>query len=156
MNSMEKIFGQKQDIMSNIAVVNSITPYKVKNSSNINLYKNEKYAIEDYQKILLDRQFLNYPIVLSTHITLFDTMFGRSKGSTFGFHQLCHSVIVLDEIQSYNNNKWGAMINFLKAYAQLLDIKIIIMSATLPNLELLTNNNAKAVRLINNREKKIF
>ena len=27
------------------------------------------------------------------------------------------------------------------------------MSATLPNLELLTNNNAKAVRLINNREK---
>jgi len=153
MNSMEKIFGQKEDIMSNIAVVNSITPYKVKNSSNINLYKNEKYAIEDYQKILLDRQFLNYPIVLSTHITLFDTMFGRSKGSTFGFHQLCHSVIVLDEIQSYNNNKWGAMINFLKAYAQLLDIKIIIMSATLPNLELLTNNNAKAVRLINNREK---
>ena len=153
MNSMEKIFGQKEDIMSNIAVVNSITPYKVKNSSNINLYKDEKYAIEDYQKILLDRQFLNYPIVLSTHITLFDTMFGRSKGSTFGFHQLCHSVIVLDEIQSYNNNKWGAMINFLKAYAQLLDIKIIIMSATLPNLELLTNNNAKAVRLINNREK---
>lgn len=153
MNSMEKIFGQKEDIMSNIAVVNSITPYKVKNSLNINLYKNEKYAIEDYQKILLDRQFLNYPIVLSTHITLFDTMFGRSKGSTFGFHQLCHSVIVLDEIQSYNNNKWGAMINFLKAYAQLLDIKIIIMSATLPNLELLTNNNAKAVRLINNREK---
>lgn len=153
MNSMEKIFGQKEDIMSNIAVVNSITPYKVKNSSNINLYKDEKYAIEDYQKILLDRQFLNYPIVLSTHITLFDTMFGRSKDSTFGFHQLCHSVIVLDEIQSYNNNKWGAMINFLKAYAQLLDIKIIIMSATLPNLELLTNNNAKAVRLINNREK---
>ena len=44
MNSMEKIFGQKEDIMSNIAVVNSITPYKVKNSSNINLYKDEKYA----------------------------------------------------------------------------------------------------------------
>ena len=153
MNSMEKIFGQNENIMSNIVVVNSITPYKVKNNSNINRYKDEKYAIADYQKILLDRQFLNYPIVLSTHITLFDTMFGRSKDSTFGFHQLCHSVIVLDEIQSYNNNKWGAMINFLKAYAQLLDIKIIIMSATLPNLELLTNNNAKAVRLINNREK---
>lgn len=153
MNSMEKIFGQNEVIMSNIAVVNSITPYKVKNSSNANRYEDEKYAIENYQKILLDRQFLNYPIVLSTHITLFDTMFGRSKDSTFGFHQLCHSVIVLDEIQSYNNNKWGAMVNFLKAYAQLLDIKIIIMSATLPNLELLTSNNAKAVRLINNREK---
>ena len=50
MNLWRKIFGQKEDIMSNIAVVNSITPYKVKNSSNINLYKNEKYAIEDYQK----------------------------------------------------------------------------------------------------------
>ncbi len=87
MNSMEKIFGQNENIMSNIVVVNSITPYKVKNNSNINRYKDEKYAIADYQKILLDRQFLNYPIVLSTHITLFDTMFGRSKDSTFGFHQ---------------------------------------------------------------------
>lgn len=147
MNVLEKVFGNNEDIMVNIAVVNSITPYK----SNI---KNDEECIsENYQKILLDRQFLNYPMVLSTHIMLFETMFGNSKESTFGFHQLAHSVIVIDEIQSYNNKLWAEIINFLKAFAQLLDIKIIIMSATLPNLELLTANKGKAVKLITDSKK---
>ena len=45
------------------------------------------------------------------------------------------------------------MITFLKGFAELLNIKIIIMSATLPNLELLTDNTAGAVKLITDRDK---
>lgn len=47
----------------------------------------------------------------------------------------------------------GSNDKFSKGICTVIRYKIIIMSATLPNLELLTNNNAKAVRLINNREK---
>lgn len=80
-------------------------------------------------------------------------MFGDRKEDAFGFHQLCNSVIVLDEIQSYDNRIWGKMITFLKGFVELLNIKIIIMSATLPNLELLTDNTAGAVKLIADRNK---
>ena len=79
---------------------------------------------------------------------LFRTMFGNAKEDAFGFQQLCHSVIVLDEIQSYRISLWSEMIAFLKEFAELLDIKVIIMSATLPNLELLTDQKEHAVRLI--------
>ena len=144
MNSLENVFGSNEKIMSQIAVVNSITPFKDMKEEGID---------KNYQKILLDRQFLNYPVVLSTHVMLFETMFGNNKENAFGFHQLCNSVIVLDEIQSYNNALWGRMITFLKEFAELLNIKIIIMSATLPNLEMLTDNNSEVVRLITNRDK---
>lgn len=107
----------------------------------------------DWNRILLDRQFLNYPIVLSTHVMLFRTMFGHAKEDVFGFHQLSHSVIILDEIQSYKNELWGEIITFLKGFAELMQMKIIIMSATLPNLEMLTDNHCETVRLIENREK---
>lgn len=69
------------------------------------------------------------------------------------FHQLSHSVIILDEIQSYKNDIWSEIITFLKGFANLMHMKIVIMSATLPNLEVLTDNKTETVRLIEYREK---
>ena len=74
------------------------------------------------------------------------------KEDVFAFHQLCNSVIVLDEIQSYKNALWSEIITFLKGYAKLLNMKIIIMSATLPNLEALTDDKEDAVNLIPQKE----
>lgn len=148
MEIMEKTFGEDQNVMSQIAVVNSLVPYKDRDET-----KKEDDEEKNWSKILLDRQFLNYPIILSTHVTLFQTMFGSHKEDLFGFHQLCGSVIVLDEIQSYKNDLWNEMILFLKAFAKLFHIKFIIMSATLPNLEFFTGNKSDAVHLIKNREK---
>lgn len=144
MESMEKVFGEDREIMSQITVVNSLTPLK----------KDDKVEEgREWNKILLDRQFLNYPIVLSTHVMLFQTLFGNAKENVFGFHQLSHSVIILDEIQSYKNDIWSEIISFFKGFANLMHMKIVIMSATLPNLEVLTNNKTETVRLIEDRKK---
>ena len=123
--------------------MNSLVPFKDKKE-----VEEDRENSKKYQEILLDRQFLNYPFILSTHVMLFRTMFGNAKEDVFGFQQLCHSVIVLDEIQSYKINLWSEMIAFLKEFAELLDIKVIIMSATLPNLEVLTDHKENAVRLL--------
>ena len=148
MSILEKTFGNKKEIMSQIAVVNSLVPFKDKKE-----VEEDRENSKKYQEILLDRQFLNYPFILSTHVMLFRTMFGNAKEDVFGFQQLCHSVIVLDEIQSYKINLWSEMIAFLKEFAELLDIKVIIMSATLPNLEVLTDHKENAVRLISDCSK---
>lgn len=137
---------QNDDILKKIAVVNSVTPIKVDEEASTLYSENEKY-----QQALLDRQFLNYPIILTTHVSLFDTMFGNHRESSFGFYQLANSVIVLDEIQNYRINIWSEMIVFLKQYAHILNLKIIIMSATLPNLELLALNDDYSVQLINDK-----
>lgn len=84
---------------------------------------------------------------------MFNYLFGTIKENVFPFQQLANSVIVLDEIQSYKNIIWGEIITFLTAYAKILNIKIIIMSATLPDLDLLSLTEGSTVKLIKDREK---
>ncbi|MDU4890129.1 MAG: CRISPR-associated helicase Cas3' [Clostridium sp.] len=150
--SLENIFGEDSEIIKQkVAVINSITPIKTDEEKLMDDDETGKY--EYYTKALLDRQFLNYPMILTTHVSLFDTMFNFTKESAFGFHQLANSVIVLDEIQSYKNIIWSEIITFLKGFAKLLNMKIIIMSATLPDLNILTGNEENTCRLIKDREK---
>lgn len=138
--SLNKIFGNSK-AMNNIAVVNSTTPLKKDEDENFS---------GEYQKALLDRQFLTYPIILTTHVGLFDTFFGNNRESAFGLCQYANSVIVLDEIQNYRIEIWNEIIIFLKEFAKILNLKIIIMSATLPDLELLTDDRSNSVSLITN------
>lgn len=151
MSNLRKIFGDCPDIFQNIAVVNSLTPIKVTQQEKRREEVSEQTMY--YQRALLDRQFLNYPMIISTHVSLFDMMFGDTKESAFGLHQLMNSVIVLDEIQSYKNTIWGEIIYFLKEFSYMLHIKVIIMSATLPNLDLLSENVYQAVRLMPDPDK---
>ncbi|WCK57160.1 CRISPR-associated helicase Cas3' (plasmid) [Aneurinibacillus sp. Ricciae_BoGa-3] len=105
----------------------------------------------DYTKTLLDRQLFNYPAVFTSHVNLFRTFFGIGRQSSMPLFQLCNSVIILDEIQSYRNTIWREMIEFIYRYSEYLNIKIIIMSATLPNLEKLIGfDSERFVPLIEN------
>lgn len=151
-DTLEKIYGQT-DFFKSIAVINSITPIPLngirKFWENLDKEENEKF----YQKALLDRQFLNYPFILTTHVNLFQIMFGCEREAAISFYQLAGSVVVLDEIQSYKNVLWTEIMMFLQCYSRLLNMKIIIMSATLPKLDMLTGNHEKVVNLIENPEK---
>lgn len=146
--SIEEIF-KGYDVLKDVAVVNSITPIKCEADA-----KKEcgEEIPEYYAKALLDRQFLNYPIILTTHVNLFQTMFGTEREAVFGFHQLVGSVIVLDEIQSYKNTLWTEIMMFLQYFCKFLHCKVLIMSATLPDLSMLTDKEERVQRLIQNRE----
>ncbi len=159
LDTLEYIFGKKENIISKIAVINSLTPIKLKHvdcKGNIiseNDEPDENNEKNVYRQSLLDRQFLNYPMILSTHVSLFNTIFGESQQNLFGFYQLINSVIVLDEIQSYKNSIWTEIIYFLKSLANLFNMKIIIMSATLPNLDRLSQGQSEAIFLLKNSNK---
>ena len=56
MNTLKIIFGNNEEAIKNITVVNSITALTNKDSMDI--------PIEEYSDILMDRQFLNYPFIL--------------------------------------------------------------------------------------------
>lgn len=150
-NTLKKTFDKEDEIFNKISVINSVFPIKEIDDQRKN--EEEKCDFHYYKKALLNRQFLNYPIVLTTHVTIFKYLFGTSKEDIFPLHQIVNSVIVLDEIQSYRNIIWGEIITFLNAYAKLLNIKVIIMSATLPDLNCLTKNSYKTTMLIKDRDK---
>jgi CRISPR-associated endonuclease/helicase Cas3 len=144
---LKEIFGQELDPV----VINSLTGYYDK--------KNEKeseieYSKSDYDQILLDRIFWHYPFIITTHVNLFQAFFGNSRNAHYSLLHLTNSIIIIDEIQSYKNSLWEDIINYFDKFAKYLNIKFIIMSATLPKLDkMLENKKSHFVDLIKKPDK---
>lgn len=144
---LEEIFGGKEN-NARISVINSITPI----ISESELKENDECA--NWEKYLLDRQLLHYPMVITTHVNFFNYLFGTGREVSLPLSQLCNSVIVIDEIQSYKNSIWTEIIIFLEKYSKLLNMKIIIMSATLPKLDRLVERpSATFIELVKDKNK---
>ena len=125
-STFQKYFDKYNDYI----VINSI--------SSISEDKNE---VLDYDKLYMKYIFNQYPIVITSHINLFSTLFGIGKENNYNLYNYINSVVILDEIQAYSNNIWKEMIEMFVKYSELLNIKFIIMSATLPRLDNLLNKD---------------
>lgn len=149
------LFNSVKDIEKDVVVINSITPIQTYDEEEDNKEVKEYSTKQkiDYEKSLLNKQFLHYPIVLTTNIGFFNYLFGVSREESFPLIHIINSVVILDEIQSYKNEIWKEIILFLEKYAEILNIKIIIMSATLPRLNKLGCNDENFAYLVRERDK---
>ncbi|MFX3619012.1 MAG: CRISPR-associated helicase Cas3' [Sporolactobacillus sp.] len=130
-----------------IQVVNSVTPIITeKEKQNRNEYSLSEEM--DYDEELLRRQMLLYPITVTSHVNLFNHLFGTGRESNLGLATLVNSVVILDEIQSYRNDIWPEMIRMLDAISKQYHIVFIIMSATLPKLDRLLNEKEAFTSLV--------
>lgn len=110
--------------------------------------------ILDYEEVYTKNVFNQYPIIITSHINLFATLFGTCKENNYSLYNYINSVVILDEIQAYSNSIWREMIEMFDKYAKLLNIKFIIMSATLPRLDnLLREKRSSFCTLISNVNK---
>ncbi|EEU11825.1 CRISPR-associated helicase/endonuclease Cas3 [Anaerococcus vaginalis] len=135
-NTLLKYY-KKTSIEEKISIINSITP--IGKSDNEDFMKDWDY----YIKSLLDRQFLHSPFIITSNVGLFNTLFSNKRKNIFGLYQLTNSVIVLDEIQAYREDLWNEIIEMLEIYSKIFNLKIIIMSATLPDLSALLDEDKK-------------
>lgn len=89
----------------------------------------------------LQNLFALYPFMLVTHVRFFDILKSNGKEESYLMHRLANSIVVLDELQSYNPKHWDKMMYMLDQYGKYFNIRFILMSATLPRLD-----NIQAVR----------
>ena len=122
---------------------------------------NDKTEIEkdgvygDEKSNFLDNQFMNYPITLLSHVKFFNLLTGVSKDDNYIFHRVANSVVIIDEIQTYNPDLWSKIVYMLDSFATKFNIKFIVMSATLPKIgKILVQEDIedKFVRLVENKE----
>jgi CRISPR-associated endonuclease/helicase Cas3 len=105
------------------------------------------------KKLHLDNLFVNYPVCITSHIRFFDILKGNQKESNYLLHRLCNSIIVIDELQTYNPKHWDKILFFIEKYALLFNMRFIIMSATLPKIDALSETaNGKFVNLTPNKK----
>jgi len=83
----------------------------------------------------LQNLFALYPVLLVTHVRFFDILKSNGKEETYLMHRLANSIVVLDELQSYNPKHWDKMMYVLDQYGKFFNIHFILMSATLPRLD---------------------
>lgn len=88
----------------------------------------------DEKKNYIDNLFVNYPFCLLSHVKFFDLLKTNEKEANYMLHRLTNSIVVIDELQSYDPAHWDKMLYFITHYAKLYNIKFILMSATLPKL----------------------
>jgi CRISPR-associated endonuclease/helicase Cas3 len=111
------------------------------------VYGNEK-------KLFIDSLFVNYPITLMSHIRFFDILKGNEKESNYLLHRLYNSIVIIDEIQTYNPEHWDKIVYFLANYARIFNIRVLVMSATLPQIDALHDDiKGTFISLIPNRDK---
>lgn len=82
----------------------------------------------------IHNQFVNYPYTFLSHVRFFDILKANEKSSIYLMHRLANSVVVIDEVQAYNPELWDKMAYLLKEYSEALNIRFIVMSATLPKI----------------------
>ncbi|MDY0344430.1 MAG: CRISPR-associated helicase Cas3' [Lentimicrobium sp.] len=121
--------------------------------SKAGFHEKEDGAYGNEKRLFIDNLFVNYPITLLSHVRFFDIIKGNDKESNYLMHRLCNSVIVIDEIQTYNPEHWDKIVYFLANYADLFNMRILIMSATLPKIDALHDElRGTFASLITNRD----
>lgn len=107
----------------------------------------------DERTLYLDHIFANYPFVVLSHVKFFEIVKGNEKTANYIFHRLCNSIVVIDELQAYDPKHWDKVAHFITHYAEILNMRFIIMSATLPKIDILSRQSkGKFVSLIQNRD----
>lgn len=117
--------------------------------------KNTGKYEDDYLNYL-DTLFLNIPIVLLSHVSFFDVLKTNSKDHNYLLQRMAHSVVVIDEVQSYSPAIWDKIVYFISNYAEYFDMRFIVMSATLPKIgDLIETEDLKNkfVYLVNDKNK---
>lgn len=134
------------------------------NSQIVQLHSKAKYNNKDEDKEdgvygdektnFLDNLFMNYPITMLSHVRFFNILTGVSKDDNYIFHRLSNSIVIIDEIQTYNPSLWSSIVYLLDSFAEQFNIKFIVMSATLPKIgDILNEPNNKFVKLVSNKQK---
>lgn len=88
----------------------------------------------------IDSLFFNKPVLFLSHVKFFDMFFRNDKNSNYNFHQLANSVVIIDEIQAYKDSVWTEISYIFDAMSRFMNTHFIIMSATLPEIEKLSNS----------------
>ncbi|MFO7794086.1 MAG: CRISPR-associated helicase Cas3' [Candidatus Nanohaloarchaea archaeon] len=76
----------------------------------------------------------NSEIVNTTFVQFFETLFSTENSQARKFHKIANSIILLDEIQSLPIKYWKPVEEAFKVLAEKFNTKIILMTATQPEL----------------------
>lgn len=86
------------------------------------------------------------PIVITTNVQLFESIYASRPSKCRKLHNLCNSVLILDEVQALPIDHLQPIVDALKAYQQCFGLSVLFTTASMPALRGIyrgTTDNAK-------------
>lgn len=85
-------------------------------------------------KMKLATENWDYPIVVTTNVQLFESMFSNRPSDCRKLHHICNSVLILDEVQTLPIGLLQPIIDSLNTYQRLFGLSVLFITASQPIL----------------------
>ena len=101
-------------------------------------HSNVEYdGIKDYrlrQRMKLSSENWDYPIIVTTNVQLFESMFSNKPSVCRKLHNIADSVIILDEVQTLPTDFLQPIVDSLKTYQKFCNVSVLFTTASQPIL----------------------
>lgn len=89
---------------------------------------------EKRERAILATENWDYPIIVTTNVQLFESMFSNKPSSCRKLHNIVNSVIILDEVQTLPTDFLQPIVDALKAYQKMFGTSVLFTTASQPVL----------------------
>lgn len=86
------------------------------------------------EKAKLATENWDYPIIVTTNVQLFESMFSNKPSDCRKLHNIVNSVLILDEVQTLPTGFLQPIVDALKAYQEIFGVSVLFTTASLPVL----------------------
>ena len=86
------------------------------------------------EKAKLATENWDYPIIVTTNVQLFESMFSNRPSDCRKLHNIVNSVIILDEVQTLPTDFLQPIVDALKAYQKMFGVSVLFTTASQPVL----------------------
>lgn len=86
------------------------------------------------EKMKLATENWDYPIIVTTNVQLFESMFSNKPSACRKLHNIVDSVIILDEVQTLPTDYLQPIVDSLKTYNRLFKVSVLFTTASQPVL----------------------
>lgn len=76
----------------------------------------------------------DYPVVVTTNVQLFESMFSNKPSVCRKLHNICNSVLILDEVQTLPTDFLQPIVDSLKCYEKHFGVSVLFTTASQPIL----------------------
>jgi len=76
----------------------------------------------------------DYPIVVTTNVQLFESIYSHKPSACRKLHNICNSVLILDEVQTLPTDFLQPVVDSLKCYRHLFGVSVLFTTASQPIL----------------------